>query len=445
MAWVALIPASHEMAADAWQSINAILKDVVEQRYLSLVLPWKHSPYEDAILFEYMALGTANPVWWQRCTDRLNNTIGQSSQQVARLALFDGLCGLGWTVEHISQVLNEQASKTQPVAVAAQDESRDDLNEEVDTAVVGRLPSAKHARVFDLISGLVGQGVYLLERWPSGRSEQGLRSVITALNEIAEHGLGTSTWRTMPHLLPDRERNLWPDGYYNLGVAHGVPGVLQFLWQVTGTRIEAETVTRLLDETIAWLVAQSGSDKQRLRFKAWVSAGGKSSDARPVWCYGDLGVAAVLVQVAEGRRNDVLDTLVSEMLETCLKLPFESYNVQDAGLCHGASGVAHIYNRLYQRLGDQRFRDAALVWYERILRMSTPGTGVGGYSKYATTGPGGTAAWEPWPGLLDGSIGIALALLAAVTPVEPRWDRLMLLSSRFAEKTISGHAGTPLV
>src|SRR5208282_3699946 len=150
-------------------------------------------------------------------------------------------------------------------------------------------------------------------------------------------------------------------------------------------------------------------------------------------------------QVAEGRRNDVLDTLVSEMLETCLKLPFESYNVQDAGLCHGASGVAHIYNRLYQRLGDQRFRDAALVWYERILRMSTPGTGVGGYSKYATTGPGGTAAWEPWPGLLDGSIGIALALLAAVTPVEPRWDRLMLLSSRFAEKTISGHAGTPLV
>jgi hypothetical protein len=98
--------------------------------------------------------------------------------------------------------------------------------------------------------------------------------------------------------------------------------------------------------------------------------------------------------------------------------------------------VAHIYNRIYQRLGDQRFRDAALNWYRRLLRMFRSGTGIGGYSKYATTGPGGTAKWEAWPGLLDGSIGIALALLAATTQVEPRWDRLFLLSSRVAEAPV---------
>lgn len=79
--------------------------------------------------------------------------------------------------------------------------------------------------------------------------------------------------------------------------------------------------------------------------------------------------------------------------------------------------------------GDNRFRDAALNWYGRLLTMFRPNTGFGGYSMRAATGPDGTAAWEPWPGFLDGSIGIALALLAAVTPIEPCWDRLILLSS----------------
>jgi lantibiotic biosynthesis protein len=32
------------------------------------------------------------------------------------------------------------------------------------------------------------------------------------------------------------------------------------------------------------------------------------------------------------------------------------------------------------------------------------------------------------PGLLTGTAGVGLALLAAISPVEPRWDRAMLLS-----------------
>src|SRR5208282_1867231 len=116
----------------------------------------------------------------------------------------------------------------------------------------------------------------------------------------AEKGLGTTTWRTPAELIPDRERKLCPAGYYNLGVAHGVPGVAQLLCQIARTRIEPDTVSCLLDGTLAWLIAQAGSDKERLRFKAWVNSHGESSNARPVWCYGDLGVAAVLLQAGNG-------------------------------------------------------------------------------------------------------------------------------------------------
>lgn len=431
--WVPLIPPSHKTSEDVWQSIYAILKDVTEQQYPPNTLPWTHAPYEDAILFAYMALATCGDAWWRRCVDRLNCAIQQMLGEFAAFRLFGGLCGLGWTVEHISQMKPEFVT---PQAAESTDE---DVNEEVDAAVLRRLLLLS-GRVcdFDLINGLVGYGVYFLERWPSGRSEEGLRAVINALNRIAEKTFSTCTWRTVPERVPAHERELCPNGYYNLGVAHGVPGVLQFLCQIVRTGAETQLVSCLRDGTLGWLTAQAGADHGRLRFKAWVNSEGKSADARPVWCYGDLGVAAILLQVADVTNDDALNKFVLEVLETCLKLPNESYSVQDAGLCHGAIGIAHIYNRIYQRLGDERFRGAALNWYQRALKMFKPGTGVGGYTKYATSGPGGAVVWEAWPGLLDGSIGIALALLAAVTSVEPCWDRLFLLSSRLIETNGKG-------
>jgi hypothetical protein len=72
--------------------------------------------------------------------------------------------------------------------------------------------------------------------------------------------------------------------------------------------------------------------------------------------------------------------------------------------------------------------DAALQWYEQVLAYRQLGTGVGGYSSLTRPDPDGPAVLDPSPAFLDGANGVALALLAAVTPVEPAWDRLMLLS-----------------
>jgi hypothetical protein len=96
----------------------------------------------------------------------------------------------------------------------------------------------------------------------------------------------------------------------------------------------------------------------------------------------------------------------------------------DAGLCHGACGLGHLFNRIYQSSRDEALADAARFWFKEVLRMRRPGRGVGGYE-----------AWEPdrgWiadPSFLTGAAGIALALLAATTSKEPEWDRALLVSS----------------
>ena len=78
--------------------------------------------------------------------------------------------------------------------------------------------------------------------------------------------------------------------------------------------------------------------------------------------------------------------------------------------------------RCHLRKG-RRFRVG--LWFERTLAMRQPGKGVGGFWTYA---PEKMPVWDPDPSLLSGAVGITLALLAAISPIEPAWDLLLLLS-----------------
>jgi len=245
--------------------------------------------------------------------------------------------------------------------------------------------------------------------------------------EVTDMGV---TWRSSPELLPESYQSRCTRGYYNLGVAHGIPGIIYFLGQVSATNIvDQERCHRLLDGAMGWLISQQRPRTARSRFSSWILPGEEPSDSRLGWCYGDLGILAVLLQVARHADRRDWQEFAHDLLDHCLAWPADRTGVVDAPLCHGAAGVAHIFNRIYQSEGDSRCLTAALAWYKRALAMRQPGTGVAGFTSFTAPDPSGPIVWEANPGFVDGAIGIALALLAAMTPVEPRWDRSMLLSS----------------
>jgi hypothetical protein len=99
----------------------------------------------------------------------------------------------------------------------------------------------------------------------------------------------------------------------------------------------------------------------------------------------------------------------------------------DAGLCHGAAGLGHLFNRLFQATGEPVLAEAARFWLEQALALRRPGRGFGGYEARIRGGDG-APTWVAEPGLLTGAAGIALALLAATAPVEPAWDRFLLVA-----------------
>ena len=103
----------------------------------------------------------------------------------------------------------------------------------------------------------------------------------------------------------------------------------------------------------------------------------------------------------------------------------------EAGLCHGAGGVGHLYHRLYRTTGDARLKAIARRWFAHALELRRPGTGVAGYAPPPPPGSESEAETrvvdQNDSSLITGAAGIGLALLSAISPVAPAWDRIFLM------------------
>jgi lantibiotic biosynthesis protein len=437
--WIPIL--SGQDAKLAGEAINAITDGIVRKDFeIGKEAAYHYRPYEDALLYTYLAITRNEIDWAYRAAECLNASIDRASEELGNLGLFGGLAGLGWMVEHISGILRAFSSPDDDTADFAttlpSEEHEPDLLADIDEVLLHELDRDDPDRCYDLISGLTGFGVYFLERWPRPPARQAIEKILIHLERFAETSDCGITWRSQPDLLPDSEKAKCRDGYYNIGVAHGIPGIICLLSQISELELPPDRCQRLLDGAVSWLITHQLPTAAKSRFSSWVIPGEAPEPSRLGWCYGDLGIAAVLLQVARQGGKIEWQTAACELLDHCLARTEKQSDVHDAPLCHGAAGVAHIFNRIYQSEGVERCREAAVAWYRRALVMRQSGSGVGGFASLTVPDPSQPVVWEANPGFVDGAMGVALALLAAITPIDPCWDRSMLLSSITARSKV---------
>ena len=143
---------------------------------------------------------------------------------------------------------------------------------------------------YDLVNGLVGYGVYALERLPDPVAVDCLERIVDRLAELAERTPDGSTWYTPARLLGGSDRGVAPDGYYNLGVAHGVPGVATLLAAACGAGVARERADSLAREAIRWLLAQRLRKPGPARFPYWLAPGTEPVVPAP---HGATGIPAL--------------------------------------------------------------------------------------------------------------------------------------------------------
>src|SRR5262249_12379647 len=153
-----------------------------------------------------------------------------------------------------------------------------------------------------------------------------------------------------------------PHGYYNLGLAHGVPGVIALLGAACAAGVGVATARPLLDGAVRWLLAQQEPDGAGFSYCIQPGASHPRSP-RLAWCYGDPGVAAAVLLAARCVGELAWEREALAVALRAAARPPDQAGVQDAGLCHGAAGLGHLFNRLYQATGEPRLAEAACFWF----------------------------------------------------------------------------------
>src|SRR5262249_7468621 len=215
--------------------------------------------------------------------DCLAPAVEAMATQYMRASLFAGFTGIAWAMQHVSSLL----------AVAS-----DDIGGDIDLALESYLRQSPWNHHYDLIQGLVGLGVYCLERVKSPTAIRCLELIVERLGELAEPCGRGLRWHTGPDLLPPQQQEQHPQGYYNLGLAHGVPGIIALLGKMHAAGISRDKTSRLLEGAVEWLLQQRLPHPTSSSFPLVHVPGRQPAGCRLAWCYGDAGVAAALLLAA---------------------------------------------------------------------------------------------------------------------------------------------------
>lgn len=330
-------------------------------------------------------------------------------------SLYCGFPGVAWTTEHVLRVL-DVADESDPV-------------EGIDDALLGLFADPAFRPGYDLIGGLAGMGVHALERRARPSGPRLAAEVLGRLEGMAyAQDVGVS-WPSGGLTRRAMEADVAPDErYYNVGLSHGIPGVLAILARFASFPELRARVTPLLEGGAAWLLRQRLAPGAISAFPDYVAHDIRPEPARLAWCYGDPGVAASLFAVARALGDAALEREALATAHVAARRTFESSQVVDAGLCHGSAGVAHVFNRLYQASGDETCRAAAIAWFERCLERVESVPNIAGFATFSFERDRGGEYVED-AGLLTGAAGTGLALIAAISDRSPEWDRFLLLDS----------------
>jgi len=254
-------------------------------------------PAGQTLFFHYLDQARPGQGHDERALAHLETAIAATSETMTAPGLYGGFSGVAWVLEHLTGRLLEPPAP-----------GEEDPGEEVAAALTDYLGHTPWLDEYDLISGLVGFGVWAVERAPRARGEEAAESVVRRLGELAERRDGGVTWRTPPERMMATEAASHPQGNFNLGVAHGVPGVIGVLGEMVAAGLPAGeaagaaagkgTARELLAGAVEWLLGQRLPAGSPSVFSYSVAPGVEPMPARLAWCYGDPGVSLALLGAA---------------------------------------------------------------------------------------------------------------------------------------------------
>ena len=363
-------------------------------------------PGEILFYFYYYNL-TKEEQYLDTAIEKLEKYYDVLEQEALESSLYSsGIAGIGWFLEHISRFVEIDNAFNDP---------------EIDHILTENIRLTLKKRNYEFFYGSAGMLLYCLSR----KNSADFKGVISeVIDYLYDHTVAVND----PHRFFMENDEEYQNASINLGVSHGIFGLVAVLTKAYQKEINVSKCKEIIYLMIELALNNQLDPKKyncffpnRIIYDKTVSVTGSKLS----WCYGDLGILAVLLNTSKALKNNALeDETLRMLMYTSHRKNLEDNAVRDIWMCHGSSGIAHIFNRLYRTTAIDDFKFASRYWYQITLQNVSKGhfqiSGSGTHS--------GAFERKDLTGFLLGHAGLGLSLISAIAPFDPQWDEMLLLS-----------------
>lgn len=339
------------------------------------------------------------------------------------LSMFGGIAGVCFALEIAAEKHNRYRRMLQTLQILIlKNVHKNYIDQMIENKSSGK-PST--AQLYDLIQGVCGIGRYALKNRALTEFNDLAIDIVKVLvlfcQPIIVEGAQVPGWY-LPATDPLNRRN--PDrngkGNFNLGLAHGITGVLAFLSISALSGIVVEGQTEVLRLISSWICS-----KGKMQWPSSISwdeevnsQGPLTSPSRDAWCYGAPGIARSLFLAGKALSDETLQSFALSAFKGVFTRAYASqqnlpvkalWQLPGCGICHGIAGLLLITNAMSREEKGQdliverkKLENLLLSEYDENLAYKFPNV---------EPNSEGNPVQVNRIGLLEGAAGVALSLL----------------------------------
>lgn len=402
------------------------------------IIPWEEVGLSTGypsicLLFGELSEHYSNDMWDQVAYNyvlKINEYLAEEG--MASISLFQGLAGIGLAVTALSHGATRYQNFIGQINTIITEHINSVLPMYYEKLEGNNLSMSD----FDTISGITGVGRYLLFYKENNREREALKKILSFLVEMAKdkniNGYLAPGWYTScENQFLDEEKKLYPNGNFNIGLSHGIPGPLVLLSQALENGIEVEGQKETIIKIADWLMQFKIETKEitfwsfRIDWEEFIAGKGKNENgSRAAWCYGTPGVARAMYLAGKVVGNQEYIDVSLKALDDIFKLERNEWGLYSPTFCHGYAGLLHILNLIYIDTNELRFKKYMMELLDMIFDKYDEGADFGFYNYDFNKGKMNISTNI---GLLEGVSGILLVLLGLLKPIRTNWDAAFLL------------------
>jgi lantibiotic modifying enzyme len=304
------------------------------------------------------------------------------AQGVGDCSLFGGLAGVCFAIEQASRGGTRYLKLLTSLNSLLIQRTRNELLVPLKEAIFHGSPVQPD--LYDVVSGISGIGLHALQStvFPEikGLLEEILQACIALTNKIDVKQYKVPGWYVPQDFqFTDDKKSAYPNGAFDVGVAHGAAGLLSFLSISALQGVVIEGQLQAIQVLKDWIISKRKTYQgqfywmDRVAFEEEVGEEkfptGYMMDA---WCYGSAGVSRAIYLAGKALQDSSVQKIALKSFFSIFTRVWQDSTLLNPTFCHGVAGLLTITRLMQRDTCNEQLKEIVKKLEDRLSGLYNP-------------------------------------------------------------------------